>query len=60
MSSCYRLTGTDVYRKWRCIGHYLRKDDTDIAEMALEWNPQGTRRRGRPRMTWMRLTHAEY
>ena len=28
--------------------------------MALEWNPQGTRRRGRPRMTWMLSTQPEY
>jgi len=26
----------------------------DIAKAALEWNPQGTRPRGRPRTTWRR------
>ncbi|XP_073820509.1 uncharacterized protein [Musca autumnalis] len=46
-------------RKWRWIGHTLRKDDTDLNKMAFEWNPQGTRRRGRPKMTWIRTIQAE-
>ena len=41
-------------RKWRWIGHTLRKDSNSIARHALEWNPQGTRRRGRPKRTWRR------
>ena len=41
-------------RKWRWIGHTLRKPDNDIAKMAFEYNPQGNRRRGRPKMTWKR------
>ena len=31
-----------------------------IAKMALKWNPEGIRRRGRPRMTGMRSTHEDY
>jgi hypothetical protein len=38
------------------IGHTLRKDDSEPCKAALQWNPQGTRRRGRPRNSWRRTT----
>ena len=41
-------------RKWRWIGHTLRKDTTSIPRQALRWNPSGQRRVGRPRNTWRR------
>ena len=41
-------------RKWRWIGHTLRKDNNNRARQALEWNPQGKRHRGRPKRTWRR------
>ena len=41
-------------RKWTWIGHTLRKDPSSITRQALKWNPQGKRRRGRPRNTWRR------
>ena len=41
-------------RTWRWVGHTLRKPNNDITQQALEWNPQGTRRRGRPKETWRR------
>jgi len=47
-------------RKWKWIGHTLRREDNEIAKMALEWNPQGSRRPGRPSNTWMRTVHIEY
>lgn len=43
-----------VRRKWRWIGHTLRKQANSIARSALEWNPQGSRRHGRPKTTWRR------
>jgi len=46
-------------RKWRWIGHTLRKGQDNITRQALEWNPQGKRKRGRPRQTWRRCLHAE-
>ena len=46
-------------RKWRWIGHTLRKPNTNIAKEALEWNPQGKRKRGRPTTTWRRSVMAE-
>ena len=43
-------------RKRKCgwLGHTLRKRADDITRQALEWNPQGKRRRGRPKNTWRR------
>ncbi|XP_078603943.1 uncharacterized protein LOC144877771 [Branchiostoma floridae x Branchiostoma japonicum] len=51
-------------RKWRWIGHTLRKPPSSITRTVLEWNPQGKRRRGRPRLSWRRgvkkdLEHAD-
>ena len=41
-------------RKWKWLGHTLRKDDQSIVKEALEWNPPGKRKVGRPAMTWRR------
>lgn len=38
-------------RKSRWIGHTLRRPPQNIARQALNWNPQGSCRRGRPRNT---------
>ena len=38
-------------RRWRWIGHTLRKPSTNITRQALTWNPQGKRKRGRPKNT---------
>ena len=46
-------------RKWRWLGHTLRKPNDAIEKKALEWNPQGVRRRGRPRETWRRTLEKE-
>ena len=46
-------------RAWRWIGHTLRREDNNIARVALEWNPQGKRRRGRPLQSWRRTRLAE-
>jgi hypothetical protein len=32
-------------RKWRWIGHTLRKSDDEVEKRALIWNPQGSRNR---------------
>ena len=37
--------------KWRWSGHTLRKGDESIEKQTLDWNPQGARRRGRPKQT---------
>jgi len=36
-------------RKWNWIGHTLRKETGATEKTALVWNPQGYRRRGRPK-----------
>jgi hypothetical protein len=39
------------FRKWRWIGHTLRKGDESIEKEALDWKPQGVGVRGRPKQT---------
>jgi AAA+ superfamily predicted ATPase len=39
-------------RKFRWIGHTLRKKDGEIPKSVLFWNPQGNRKRGRSRNSW--------
>jgi hypothetical protein len=46
-------------RKWNWIGHTLRKEAGTIEKTALDWNPQGYRRRGRPNVTWRRTIEDE-
>ena len=41
-------------RKFNWIGRTLRKETGAVEETALDWNPQGYRRRGRPKRTWRR------
>jgi len=46
-------------RKWRWLGHTLRKPSDDITRQALEWNLQGKWGRERPRKTWRRTVLEE-
>jgi len=46
-------------RKWNWIGHTLRKEVGATEKTALDWNPQGYRRRGRPKRMWRRTTEDE-
>ena len=46
-------------RKWGWIGHTLRKPTSSTTRQALTWNPQGKRKRGRPRNSWRRDTEAQ-
>jgi len=50
---------SDKRRKWNWIGHTLRKEAGTIEKTALHWNPQGYRRRGRPKRTWRRTIKDE-
>ncbi|VDO79036.1 unnamed protein product [Schistosoma mattheei] len=38
-------------KRWKWIGHTLRKALNCITRQALTWNPQGQRKRGRPKNT---------
>jgi hypothetical protein len=57
--SCLTVCLEIKRRKWRWIGHILRKPDGAIEKAALEWNPQGVRKRGRPKKTWRRTSEEE-
>ncbi|KDR17276.1 hypothetical protein L798_08842 [Zootermopsis nevadensis] len=46
-------------RKWKWLGHTLRKEDESISKQVLDWNPQGARKRGRPSITWRRSIEKE-
>ena len=46
-------------KKWRWIGHTLRKPHNNITKQALFWNPQGKRNRGRPKNNWRRSAEQE-
>ena len=46
-------------RRWRWIGHLLRREEGCVSKIALHWTPEGKRRRGRPRTTWRRTVEAE-
>ena len=39
-------------RRWGWHGHTLRKPNTNITRQALTWNPQGKRKKWRPKNTW--------
>ena len=46
-------------RKYGWIGHTLRREKESICRQALDWNPQGKRRKGRPKTTWRRTVEQE-
>ena len=50
------ISSTIKRRKWSWIGHILRKDPTNTTKQALDYNPQGKRRQGRPKINWRRST----
>ena len=54
-----RVVEQILCRRWRWIGHTLRRPDSNIAKRALRWNPQGQRKRGRPRNTWRREVESD-
>jgi hypothetical protein len=37
-------------RKFRWIGHTLRKENGELPKAALLWNPQGSKKRGIPKL----------
>jgi len=46
-------------KKFRWIGHTLRKGDGEVPKAALLWNRQGNRKRGRPKNRWRRSVMKE-
>jgi len=49
-------TNSDKKKKMNWIGHKLRKEAGAKEKTALDWNPQGYGRRGRPKRTWRKTT----
>ncbi|VDO70238.1 unnamed protein product [Schistosoma margrebowiei] len=41
-------------KRWKKIGHILRKAPNCVTRQALTWNPQGQRKRRRPKNTLRR------
>ena len=39
-------------KRWRWIGHVLRKGNNNKAKIAMRWTPTGKRSRGRSKTTW--------
>ncbi|KAL9972503.1 hypothetical protein ACROYT_G018819 [Oculina patagonica] len=39
-------------RRWKFIGHIMRKAPNNDCRTALTWTPEGRRKRGRPKTTW--------
>jgi hypothetical protein len=46
-------------KRWRWLGHVLRKSFEDMTKVALRWTPEGKRKRGRPKTTWRRTIENE-
>ena len=46
-------------RRWRWIGHVLRRERDSIVRISLHWTPDGKRKKGRPRTTWRRTVESE-
>ncbi|GFR71314.1 endonuclease-reverse transcriptase [Elysia marginata] len=48
-----------VERRWKWIGHVLRKSQNAITRVAVQWKPEGRRKRGRLKTTRRRTAEAE-
>jgi hypothetical protein len=48
-----------IQKRWRWLGHVLRKPSEDMTKVVLRWTPEGKRKRGRPKTTWRRTTENE-
>ncbi|VDP21613.1 unnamed protein product [Schistosoma margrebowiei] len=46
-------------KRWKWIGHALRKSSNCITRQALTWNPEGKRKRVRPNNTLRRIIEAD-
>ncbi|GFR94430.1 hypothetical protein ElyMa_000918600 [Elysia marginata] len=46
-------------RRWKWLGHVLRMGKCRHPLIALTWNPQGARKKGRPQGTWRRSVESE-
>lgn len=54
-----KIEATIKKRRWKWIGHTLRKTNESITRQALDYNIEGKRKVGRPRNTWKRTVQRE-
>ena len=53
-------TETIITRKrWRWIGHVLRKNANSTTKVGIHWTPEGKQKQGLPKTTWRRTVDAE-
>jgi hypothetical protein len=48
-----------IQKRWRWLGHVLRKLSENRTNVALIWTPEGKRKRGRPKPKWRRTIENE-
>ena len=54
------ISETLKVRRWRWIGHVLRREKDNNCRVALTWTPEGKRKRGRPiKTTWRNTIERE-
>ena len=53
------ITKIIARRRWRWVGHSLRREPGTIARTSMTWTPEGRRLRGRTRIIWRRTLEAE-
>ena len=46
-------------RRWKFIGHIMRKEPNNDCRTALTWAPEWWQKQGRPRTTWRRMVERE-
>ena len=46
-------------KRWRWIGHVLRKDANSVTKDAIHWTQEGKRKCSQPKTTWPRTVEAE-
>ena len=59
MAEMENLSGDVRRRRWKFIGHIIRKEPNSDCRIALTWTPERRRKRGRPKTTWRRTAERE-
>ncbi|GFR79177.1 hypothetical protein ElyMa_002283000 [Elysia marginata] len=59
LSISFGLSEEVKKRRWRWLGHVLRMSKSRHPLIALMWNPQGARKKGRPQGTWRTSVESE-
>ena len=53
------MTTILLRRRWKWIGHVIRKNRNSITRTVLHWTPEGKCKRGRPKKTWRHTVEGE-